>query len=64
MYNKYKEADENAIGVDGLIAFCGDLDIDPSDLRMLVFCFNLQARGTRRKRRACTSSAAASTELS
>jgi hypothetical protein len=34
--------DEDAIGVDGLVAFCSDLDIDPSDVRMLVFCFFLQ----------------------
>ena len=42
LYNKYKEADENAISVDGLISFCADLDIEPSDIRMHVFCFFLQ----------------------
>eukprot|EP00802_Teleaulax_amphioxeia_P009009 Tamp_09023.p1 GENE.Tamp_09023~~Tamp_09023.p1 ORF type:complete len:254 (+),score=51.75 Tamp_09023:99-860(+) len=44
LYNKYKEADENAISVDGLINFCADLDIEPSDIRMLVFCFFLQVK--------------------
>jgi hypothetical protein len=26
----------------GLVSFCTDLDIDPSDIRMLVFCFYLE----------------------
>lgn len=36
------EEDEDAVGVDGLIQFCTDLDVPPDDMRMLVFCFNLQ----------------------
>jgi hypothetical protein len=26
----------------GLIAFCTDMDVDPTDIRMLVFCYFLQ----------------------
>ena len=44
LYAKYKDDGEEAIGVDGLVAFCTDLDVDPTDVRMLVFCFSLQVK--------------------
>jgi len=42
LFEKYKESEEEAIGLDGLIALCGDLDVEPTDVRMLVLCFNLK----------------------
>ncbi|EKX40557.1 hypothetical protein GUITHDRAFT_113343 [Guillardia theta CCMP2712] len=44
LFDKYKDSDDNAIGVDGLINFCNDLEIPPDDLRMLYFCYNLKAK--------------------
>lgn len=83
LYTKYKEEDEDAIGVDGacafsalllsmnamtqvepdhsmgptgLIAFCTDLDVDPTDVRMLVFCYSLQVEILRPWKLPCPSS--------
>mmetsp|Transcript_44848 Transcript_44848/g.106363 ORF Transcript_44848/g.106363 Transcript_44848/m.106363 type:complete len:254 (-) Transcript_44848:262-1023(-) len=44
LFEKYKEEDSEAVGLDGLIALCADLDVAPDDIRMLVLCFNLQVK--------------------
>mmetsp|Transcript_16481 Transcript_16481/g.33831 ORF Transcript_16481/g.33831 Transcript_16481/m.33831 type:complete len:252 (+) Transcript_16481:118-873(+) len=44
LFDIYKDADEDAIGIEGLLQFCTDLDVPPDDIRMLILCFNLQVK--------------------
>jgi hypothetical protein len=39
-----QDEDDDNIGVDGLVRLCEDLDVDPSDLRMLLLCHALRVR--------------------
>ena len=34
---------ETAINVDGMVRFCADLNVDPSDIVMLVLAYRLKA---------------------
>jgi len=44
LFEKYKDEGENCIGVDGLVQMCEDLDEDPTDIRMLLFCHALKVK--------------------
>jgi hypothetical protein len=39
-----QDEDDDNVGVDGLVRLCEDLDVDPSDLRMLLLCHALRVR--------------------
>ncbi|RUS21371.1 hypothetical protein BC937DRAFT_92900 [Endogone sp. FLAS-F59071] len=43
LFDKYREPDQDAIGVDGTIKLCADLDVSPEDVVMLVVAWNLEA---------------------
>ncbi|KAI8807048.1 hypothetical protein BJ742DRAFT_341044 [Cladochytrium replicatum] len=41
LFDKYKEADEDEIQVDGTLALCSDLEVDPQDVVVLVLAWHL-----------------------
>ncbi|RUS16940.1 Cullin binding-domain-containing protein [Jimgerdemannia flammicorona] len=43
LFDKYKEPDQDAIGVDGTIKLCADLEVSPEDVVMLVVAWHLDA---------------------
>ncbi|KAL1925284.1 uncharacterized protein VTP21DRAFT_167 [Calcarisporiella thermophila] len=43
VFETYKEPDEDAILVDGMVRYCNDLDVDPVDIVMLVIAYHLEA---------------------
>ena len=43
MFVKYVDQATGCIGVDGLVAFCSDLDVDPSDIAMLCISHHMNA---------------------
>lgn len=43
LYGKYKDGDEDAVTVNGMIALCKDLELDPSDLKILVLAWKCRA---------------------
>ncbi|CAG8500463.1 1471_t:CDS:10 [Dentiscutata heterogama] len=43
IFSKYKDKDEDAILVDGMLEYCTDLHVAPEDVVMLVMAWNLEA---------------------
>lgn len=43
MFAKYADASTGTIGVDGLVSFCEDLGVDPSDIAMLCISHHMNA---------------------
>ncbi|PNW88114.1 hypothetical protein CHLRE_01g014850v5 [Chlamydomonas reinhardtii] len=43
LYRRYKEPDEDHIGVDGVQKFCEDLGVEPADIVMLVISYHMGA---------------------
>lgn len=43
IFSKYKDKDEDAILVDGMLEYCSDLHVQPEDVVMLVIAWNLEA---------------------
>lgn len=44
LFQKYKEAEDDQIGPDGMTQFCQDLEVDPADVIMLVIAYHLNAQ--------------------
>eukprot|EP00891_Asterochloris_glomerata_P000239 jgi/Astpho2/239/Aster-x0015 len=44
LYAKYKDAEEDGIGPEGVEALCQDLKLDPSDRKVLVFAWKAGAK--------------------
>ena len=42
LFTKYKEADEDSIQVTGVMAFCEDLGVDPTDAIMLIISWQMR----------------------
>jgi len=45
LFDKYKEQDSETIGVDGTMAFCADLQVDPEDVVLLAIAYELKSPG-------------------
>ncbi|CAG8556866.1 10966_t:CDS:10 [Ambispora gerdemannii] len=43
IFNRYKDKDEDAILVDGMLQYCNDLRVAPEDVVMLVIAWNLES---------------------
>ncbi|CAG8615004.1 36254_t:CDS:10, partial [Racocetra persica] len=43
IFSKYKDKEEDAILVDGMLEYCNDLHVQPEDVVMLVIAWNLEA---------------------
>lgn len=43
IFEKYKEPDEDAILVDGMVRYCEDLKVDPTDVSVLVLAYHLSS---------------------
>jgi DCN1-like protein 1/2 len=43
LFDKYKEADEDTIQVSGVVQFCEDLGVDPTDSIMLLISWQMRA---------------------
>eukprot|EP00298_Acanthocystis_sp_HF-20_P004248 c14591_g1_i1.p1 GENE.c14591_g1_i1~~c14591_g1_i1.p1 ORF type:complete len:269 (-),score=88.44 c14591_g1_i1:122-928(-) len=43
LFSQFKEPNEDKIGVNGLVKFCEQLEVDPSDIIMLIFAWKLKA---------------------
>ncbi|CAG8518988.1 700_t:CDS:10 [Acaulospora morrowiae] len=43
IFSKYKDKDEDAILVDGMLEYCNDLHVSPEDVVLLVIAWNLEA---------------------
>eukprot|EP00741_Cyanophora_paradoxa_P006891 tig00001049_g6666.t1 len=43
LYARYKDADEDKIGVEGVEKLCTDLGVDPTDIIMLIFAYKVKA---------------------
>ncbi|CAG8579560.1 5_t:CDS:10, partial [Acaulospora colombiana] len=43
IFSKYKDKDEDAILVDGMLEYCNDLHVAPEDVVLLVIAWNLEA---------------------
>ncbi|RHZ75068.1 hypothetical protein Glove_217g20 [Diversispora epigaea] len=43
IFMKYKDKDEDAILVDGMVEYCNDLHVAPEDVVMLVIAWNLES---------------------
>jgi len=44
LFLRYKEADDDQIGPDGMTQFCADLEVDPADVIMLIIAYHLNAQ--------------------
>ncbi|KXZ49925.1 hypothetical protein GPECTOR_19g376 [Gonium pectorale] len=43
MYQRYKEPDEDYISVDGITRFCEELEVDPTDIVVLIISYYMNA---------------------
>ncbi|GLI58884.1 hypothetical protein VaNZ11_000653 [Volvox africanus] len=43
LYQRYKEPDDDAIAVDGITRFCEELEVDPTDIAVLVISYYMNA---------------------
>ncbi|PNH09928.1 DCN1-like protein 1 [Tetrabaena socialis] len=43
LYQRYKDPGGDSIGVNGITTFCEDLEVDPTDLVVLVICYYMSA---------------------
>uniref|UniRef100_A0A1D1XTH4 Defective in cullin neddylation protein n=1 Tax=Anthurium amnicola TaxID=1678845 RepID=A0A1D1XTH4_9ARAE len=50
IFSKYKDKDEDAMLVDGILEYCNDLGVAPEDVVMLVLSWNLEAEKIEFKR--------------
>ncbi|KAJ1536887.1 hypothetical protein HK096_006886 [Nowakowskiella sp. JEL0078] len=44
LYLRYKDEDEDLIGIDGVLQFCEDLEVDPQDVVVLVIAWYMSAQ--------------------